>query len=46
MLAPQRLILAATAVGLLGREGEILRTALAPVAVSIGLLSLLGMLLG
>ena len=45
MLAPQRLILAATAVGLLGREGEILRTVLAPVAVSIGLLALLGMLL-
>jgi lactate permease len=43
MLAPQRLILAATAVGLLGREGEILRTAIAPVAVSVGLLSILGM---
>ena len=43
MLAPQRLVLAATAVGLLGREGEILRTAIAPVAVSVGLLAILGM---
>ncbi len=42
MLAPQRLVLAATAVGLLGREGEILRTAIAPVAVSVGLLAILG----
>jgi lactate permease len=46
MLAPQRLILAATAAGLLGREGDILRAAVAPVAVSIGLLAMLGMLLG
>jgi lactate permease len=45
MLAPQRLVLAATATGLLGREGEILRTALTPVALSIGLLALVGMLL-
>jgi len=45
MLAPQRLILAATAVGLLGREGEILRTAIAPVAVCVSLLALVGMLL-
>jgi len=43
MLAPQRLVLAATAVGMLGREGEILRTVIAPVAVSVGLLALLGM---
>lgn len=43
MLAPQRLVLAATAVGLLGREGEILRTVIAPVAVSVGLLAILGM---
>ena len=43
MLAPQRLILAATAVGLLGREGEILRTAIAPVAFSVCLLAILGM---
>jgi len=46
MLAPQRLVLAATAAGLLGREGDILRAAVAPVAVSIGLLAMLGMLLG
>jgi len=43
MLAPQRVVLAATATGLLGREGEILRTAVAPVAVSVGVLALLGM---
>jgi lactate permease len=45
MLAPQRLVLAATATGLLGREGDILRASVAPVAVSIGLLAALGMLL-
>ena len=45
LLAPQRLVLAATATGLLGREGDILRTSMAPVAVSIGLLAALGMLL-
>ena len=44
MLSPQRLVLAATATGLLGRESEILRTALVPVAVSIGLLAIFGML--
>ena len=44
MLAPQRLVLAATATGLLGREVEILRGALVPVAISIGVLALLGML--
>src|SRR5918994_1672697 len=43
MLAPQRLVLAATATSLLGRESEILRFALAPVAVSICLLAILGM---
>jgi lactate permease len=42
MLSPQRLVLAATATGLLGREVEILRAALTPVAVSIGLLAILG----
>jgi lactate permease len=42
MLSPQRLVLAATATGLLGRESEILRAALTPVAVSIGLLAILG----
>ncbi len=45
MLAPQRMVLAATATGLLGREGDILRASVAPVAVSIGLLALLGMFL-
>ena len=45
MLAPQRMVLAATATGLLGREGEILRASAAPVAVSIGMLAILGMLL-
>jgi lactate permease len=43
MLSPQRLVLAATATGLIGRESEILRFALAPVAVSICLLAILGM---
>lgn len=46
MIAPQRMILAATATGLLGREGDILRATLAPVAGSIGLLAILGMFLG
>jgi lactate permease len=45
MLAPQRLVLAATATGLLGREGDILRTSVAPVAVCIGVLAILGMVL-
>ena len=45
MLAPQRLVLAATATGLLGREGDVLRASVPPVAVSIGLLATLGMLL-
>lgn len=44
MLAPQRLVLAATAVGLLGREGEILRTVIAPVAVCVALLAIIGLL--
>jgi lactate permease len=44
MLAPQRLVLAASATGLLGREGDILRATVAPVAVSVGLLALIGML--
>jgi len=44
MLAPQRLVLAATATGLLGREGDILRVAVTPVAVSVGLLAVFGML--
>ncbi len=45
LLAPQRIVLAATATGLLGREGEITRAALPPVLVSIAALSGLGMLL-
>jgi lactate permease len=42
MLAPQRMVLAATATGLLGREGEILRASVAPVVVSLVLLAILG----
>lgn len=42
LLAPQRVVLAATAVGLVGREGEITRQALAPVAVSVAILVVLG----
>jgi lactate permease len=45
MLAPQRMVLAATATGLLGREGEILRSSVAPITVSIGVLAILGMVL-
>ena len=44
LLSPQRIVLAATAVGILGREGEILRSALAPVLASIVLLALIGLL--
>jgi lactate permease len=42
MLAPQRAVLAATATGLLGREGEILRLVLPPVAASVAVLGVLG----
>lgn len=42
LLAPQRVVLAATATGLLGREGEIVRTALPPVVVSVIVLALIG----
>lgn len=45
LLAPQRVILAATATGLLGREGDIVRAAVWPVAASVVVLSVLGMLL-
>ncbi len=41
LLAPQRVVLAATAAGIVGREGEIVRTAVLPVAVSVGVLALL-----
>ena len=44
LLAPQRVILAATAVGLLGREGEIVRAALPPVAVVVVVLAIVGAL--
>jgi lactate permease len=45
LLAPQRIVLAATATGLLGREGDLTRAALPPVLVSAAILSVLGMLL-
>jgi len=44
LLAPQRIVLAATATGLVGREGEITRLAIAPVAVSVVILAVTGML--
>jgi lactate permease len=43
LLAPQRVVLAATATGLLGREGDITRTALPPVLASVAILSLIGL---
>lgn len=45
LLAPQRAILAATATGLLGREGDVVRKALIPVAVSVAILALIGFVL-
>jgi len=45
LLAPQRIILAATAVGLAGHEGKIVRAALPPVIVSVVALALIGILL-
>ena len=45
LLAPQRIILAATATGLLGREGEIVWAALPPVIISVVVLALIGGLL-
>jgi lactate permease len=44
MVAPQRVVLAATAVGMVGREGEVARKALLPVAISVVVLALLGVL--
>jgi lactate permease len=41
LLAPQRVVLAATAAGIIGSEGEIVRTAIPPVAVSVVVLALL-----
>ena len=46
MIAPQRLVLAATAVGMLGREGDVARAALLPVAGSVVILALLDTFLG
>jgi lactate permease len=45
LLAPQRVVLAATATGLLGREADVTRVALPPVLVSVASLSILGTLL-
>ncbi len=46
LLAPQRLALAATATGLLGREAEIARAISPPVMASVAILVLLGAILG
>ncbi|HET7478334.1 MAG TPA: L-lactate permease [Rubrobacteraceae bacterium] len=43
MLAPQRLVLAATATGLLGREGDLARAAAAPVALALAILAWIGL---
>lgn len=43
LLAPQRVILAATATGLLGREGDIVRAALPPVLASVVVLGAVGL---
>lgn len=44
MLAPQRLVLVATATGLVGREAEVARATAAPVAVSVLALVAVGLL--
>ncbi|HEV2093634.1 MAG TPA: L-lactate permease [Rubrobacter sp.] len=44
LLAPQRIVLAAAATGLVGREGEITRRALPPVVISVVVLAIIGML--
>jgi len=46
LLAPQRIVLAATATGLLGREGVVTRAVLPPVLVSVAILGGVGMLFG
>jgi lactate permease len=46
LLAPQRIVLAAIATGLLGREGDLTRAALPPVLASVAVLGVLGMILG
>jgi lactate permease len=43
MLAPQRLVLAATAVGMVGRESEIVRAVAPPVLVSLAILTVAGL---
>lgn len=42
LLAPQRVVLAATATGLTGREGEIVRASLPPVVICLFVLAVLG----
>jgi L-lactate permease len=42
LLAPQRVVLAATATGLLGEEPKIVRAVLPPVAISLAVLVLMG----
>jgi lactate permease len=46
LLAPQRVILAATATGLLGREGEITRVSLLPVLAAVVILGAAGLIAG
>ncbi len=43
LVAPQRVILAATATGLLGREGDVTRAALPPVLASVVVLGVVGL---
>jgi len=45
LLVPQRVILAATATGLLGREGDVTKAALPRVLASVAILSLVGLVL-
>lgn len=45
MLAPQRVVLAATATGLVGREGEIVRATLPPVLACVAILALVGLII-
>lgn len=45
LLAPQRVVLAASATGLIGREGDIVRASLPPVAISILVLAVIGIVI-
>lgn len=45
LLAPQRVVLAATATGLIGREGDIVRASLPPVALCLIVLAVAGFVL-